>query len=230
MSLEFKFANAKQLVEQTLELDYFCEDAPAIPYLWAPSAATNPLIVVVGENASGKSFFRRCVQAVCNKAQVECIPISMEGRRQVAYNIGLTFVYGDESCDATGINSIRTVLTGIKTCEGRDKPHVIVWDEPDVGLSEGNAASVGKAIADFTRSTPKLTRASIVVTHRKALVTELARERPHYLYLGAVDGPTTVDAWLAQPPIVRSLEDVQNAARERFRAIQKILNRVKAHT
>jgi len=223
----FKWNNAKQLVDETLTLDYFAEDKPAIPFVWKPAKADNPLVVVVGENAGGKSFFRRCLSAVCKETKTEVMPISMEGRRQIAYNIALTFVYGSEDYEATGVNSIRTVLTGIKTCRDRDKAHVIFWDEPDIGLSEGNAASVGKAIADFMADPPKHTKASVVVTHRKALVSELAAANPHYLYLGDADAPGSLEEWLVLPPVVRPLEEVQERALKRFRAIQKVLDRVK---
>jgi hypothetical protein len=227
--MTLKFSNTKQLVERALELDYFQDPDPAIPYVWKPSKADNPLVVVVGENAGGKSFFRRCVNAVCGDKtnKVECIPISMEGRRQVAYNIGLSFVYGSEDWEATGVNSISTVLTGISTCRNRTSAHVIIWDEPDIGLSEGNAASVGKAIADFTREPPTHTKASIVITHRKALVEQLVPIQPHYLFLGDENAPETLAGWLAAPPIVRPLEEVKERSRKRFLAIQKILDEVK---
>ena len=60
--MTLKFSNTKQLVERTLELDYFQDPKPAIPYVWKPGKAGNPLVGVVGENAGGKSFFRRCVR------------------------------------------------------------------------------------------------------------------------------------------------------------------------
>lgn len=225
--MTFKWTNAKQLVAETLTLDYFADDPPAIPYVWKPAKAACPLVVVVGENAGGKSFFRRCVSAVCRETKTEVIPISMEARRTVSYNPQLVFVYGSEEYEATGVNSINTVLMGIKTCQSRETPHVICWDEPDLGLSEGNAASVGRAIADFAQHPPAHTRASIVITHRKALVAELRSAVPHYLYLGDADGPDNLDAWLAAPPVVRPLEEVRDAGRARYKAIQKVLDRVK---
>lgn len=225
--MTFKWTNAKQLVAETLTLDYFTGPAPAIPHVWKPAKASCPLVVVTGENAGGKSFFRRCVSAVCQKTETEIIPISMEARRTISYNPHLVFVYGDERYEATGVNSINTVLMGVKTCRSRETPHVICWDEPDLGLSEGNAASVGRAIAEFTQDPPACTRASIVITHRKALVDELRAVNPHYLYLGADDGPGTLDAWLTAPPVVRPLEEVRDAGRARYKAIQKVLDRVK---
>lgn len=225
-----KFTNARQLVERCLTLRYFQpEDGEpaAIPYRWVPGEGS--LVVVTGENAGGKSFFRRVASSVTRAEEnnMEVIPISMEGRRQVAYNIGLTFVYGDEEHDATGVNSIRTVLTGIKTCEGREKPHVVIWDEPDIGLSEGNAASVGARLAEFAKSCPEHTKAAIVITHRKALVRELLPAKPHYLYLGSEDCPETIEGWVDAAPVIRPLETVLKDAHKRFLGISAILNEIR---
>lgn len=218
------------LIKDSFEFRYFHPEKkgakPAIPFRWVPGKGK--LVVVTGENAGGKSFYRRILTAVAHKNKIESIPISMEGRRQVAYNIGLTFVYGDEQVDATGVNSIRTVLTGISTCKGREKDHMIIWDEPDLGLSEGNAASVGRAIAEFAADTPKLTQAAIVITHRKALVRELLPAKPHYVYLGGEDSPATLAEWVDAPPVIRPLQEVLDGAHKRFQAINKILQEVRA--
>lgn len=109
----------KELVEDVLKYEYFWGDDAAIPYTWVPSEAQTPLVVVTGENASGKSFFRRVVQSYNQHRGVENIHISMEGRRSISSNPLLVFIYGDEEIDATGVNSIKTVLSGIKTCQGR---------------------------------------------------------------------------------------------------------------
>lgn len=221
-----KFTTARQLVDRCLSLRYFQPEngrPPAIPYRWVPGEGS--LVVVTGENAGGKSFFRRVASSVSRAEEndYEAITVSMEGRRQVAYNIGLLFVYGDEEHDATGVNSIRTVLTGISTCKGRERDHVIIWDEPDIGLSEGNAASVGAALAEFAKKPPAKTKAVIVITHRKALVRELLPAKPHYLYLGSEDAPESLEAWVNAPPVVRPLHDVLDDARKRFLGISRIL-------
>lgn len=133
------------LINDALDFRYFHPEGDAkaaIPFRWVPG--TGKLVVVTGENAGGKSFFRRILSHTAKLKKIEPISVSMEGRRNVAYNIGLVFVYGDEEHDATGVNSIRTVTTGISTCRSRESDHMIVWDEPDLGLSEGLRASVGR--------------------------------------------------------------------------------------
>ena len=94
-----KWRSTKGLLETALSLDYFTADddgVTAIPYHHVPGPRSK-LVVVVGDNAGGKSFFRRIIQALCQKAKVECIAISAEGRRQIGHAPWLTFVYGDES-------------------------------------------------------------------------------------------------------------------------------------
>ena len=224
--MSFAFKNAKQLVERVLECAYFHGQRPAIPYVWVPGSKDTPLVVVLGENASGKSFFRRVATEVVRTNKIEAISISMEGRKSMGV-MGV-FVYGSEEWEATGVNSIRTVITGISTCKGRATPHVVVWDEPDLGCSEDAAASVGAALAAFAREPGIHTKAMVVITHRKALVERLAAltPAPHYLFLGSVNGPPTLAAWLVRPPVVRPLEEIQKAGHRRFMAIQSILDKL----
>jgi hypothetical protein len=221
--------NACRLVEEVLigMSAFFGDDAP-IPYIWKPSTDPRAMVVVLGENASGKSFFRKCVSGICSEDKTEIIPLSMAGRRNISYNPVLALVYGDESYSATGMNSIRTVVTGVNTCRERDTPHVIVWDEPDIGASDATAAAMGRHLADFAKDQPALTIAAIVATHRKFLVRELADCSPHYLYLGDSKGPQSLQEWLMLIPPPVTLEEVTNRATLRFAAIQQVMNDAKS--
>jgi hypothetical protein len=221
----FDLQSAQTVTEGLLNgLEYFHGDEPAIPYVWHPGSSQ--LVVVVGENSGGKSFFRRLVQLACHRCEVECMAISMEGRStSVPWN---AFIYGSEQWEATGANSAHTVTAGIKTCQCRSKPHVIFWDEPDLGLSESWAAGAGQAICEFTKDKPEHTRAAFVVTHSKALARQLLPAQPHYLYLGSTDGPPTFEAWVEHQPEPRPLDLLAEASYKRFKAIQAILDGAKA--
>lgn len=241
-TFDWRVSDAKTLVEEALTLDYFhpLEEVPEpdlgqtpIPAYFSPSGSDQKLIVIVGENASGKSFMRRIFSLICRNIKVECIPLSMQGRSD--YFGGLrSMVYGDETTESTGVNSSRTVTTGIKTCAARTSPHVIIWDEPDLGLSENGAAGVGKAIADYMISPNEHTLAAIVITHSKPLVRRLVESylhlNPHYLHLGEDNleaTPKSLNEWLAQGVEMRTLENIQEAGYRRFKLIQQILNKVK---
>lgn len=228
--MSFKFSSPKTLLDRALRLDYFTPDEQgetAIPYHRVDGQGK--LIVVVGDNASGKSFLRRIVQLLCQKNKIECIHLSMEGRRNIGMAPWLTFVYGDEGREATGVNSAGTIITGITTCQGREGKHVIFWDEPDIGLSDDWAAGSGQRICKFTQDSPKHTLAAIVVSHSRALVRELLPAKPFYLHLGveSEQAPPTLDAWLERPIVPRDPEELRGLSRKRFKAIQAILNTVK---
>lgn len=223
---DFSFTDAPSLLSQVLALSYFSPqngDPPAIPVFRRDGSC--PLVLIVGENASGKSFFRRLIKGACSyhPRDIECIDISMEGRGR-SYGGIRGLIYGDEESESTGVNSSNTVTVGIRTCRARSSPHVIFWDEPDLGLSENASAGLGQAIASYMAAPNTHTLAACVVTHSKPLVRELVSLDPHYLYVGDGEAPPTLQAWLELPLIPRSPDDIQEAGRRRFRAIQKILD------
>jgi hypothetical protein len=213
----------------TEELRFFCEgDPPAIPFHWVISKGK--LVVLVGENAAGKSFVRRLVSAMCRDVKIEAIPISMEARSggSMMYGPARAMVYGDEGHFATGVNTSNLVQTGIRTCNGRTESHVIFWDEPDLGLSDNAAAGAGAAIREFASNASQHTRAIFVATHSRYLVRELLPIKPHYLHLGLGDSaPATLEEWTERPVTPVDLEELQKAGHARFKAIQKILEGLK---
>jgi len=218
------FHDPRSLVEEALGLEYFHpnkEGKTPIPAFFQPGEGK--LLVVLGENASGKSFFRRITQSLCQKAEVECMGLSMEGRRSIAHKPWLAMVYGDEMHDSTGYNSASVVTTGIRTCRSRTTAHVIFWDEPDLGLSDNGAAGVGVALQEFLQDPPTSTLAAIVVTHSKSLVQPLVTLKPHYLYLGEGDIPLTVEDWLKSPTAPRHPDEILKKGRERYRLIEGVL-------
>lgn len=157
----------------------------------------NPLTVVVGPNASGKSIFRRLAGEECRKAGVEFISLSMEKRS--GGGVVNAFIYGDESWESTGLLSARTVTTGISTCQSREKDHVIFWDEPDTGMSDEMAAAAGKAILNFVLKKPKRTRAIFVVSHNRYLLRKLAAAKPHFVCLGDPLACSSLEEWVSRP-------------------------------
>jgi len=211
-----------RLMEQVLDLRYFvAEDGqpPPIPLTYVPGAL--PLVVVVGPNAGGKSFFRRVIAALCQKAKAELLAPSMEHRSQGG--MARAFVYGDESWESTGDISSHAILGGIRTAQGRSAPHVVFWDEPDIGLSDGYAAGAGEAIAAFAGALPAATRGVFVVSHRRRLLRPLAALAPHYVHLGAEEAPPSLAAWLAAEEPTLPLDGLRAHAIERFQRIRAVM-------
>jgi len=219
-----------KILEETFQLDYFYDDGGdpvAIPHRWHRGAEDQRLCVIAGENACGKSFFRRVVQAVHGHLKTELIHLSMEGRKSPM----AAMVYGDEGCRSTGENSINTVLGAMSTANSRDKDTAIFWDEPDIGLSDSWCAGVGVRIREYAESAPKHVRGMYVVTHNRTLLRELASVDPHFVWLGeesqGVDRSIPLSEWVELPIKPRyDLEALRDLSRARYRALQAILKRV----
>lgn len=218
------------ILDYTRDLRYFHpEDGEpaAIPLHYVPGKV--PLVLIIGPNAGGKSFLRRIVGQVCRmvKPRIEFMGVSMEfrtGQGAHAGNTARAFVFGDEGWESTGAISAQTVTVGIKTCLERTTPHVVFWDEPDIGLSEGYSRGVGQAIAKLARAATAHTVGVFVVTHSKPLVREMVALEPHYMHVGSETAPPTLQAWLDTEAEALDIDTLKDASHVRFQRIQKILN------
>lgn len=216
----------ERLVKFILSLDYFQGDKPAIPYVWAKGKSR--LFLVLGENGGGKSFFRRLINTGVHKKTrtKEVISLSMQGRTG-AYMKSL--IYGCENYEATGANTAHTIKMAIKTCRSRNESHVLYWDEPDIGLSEGATIGVGREIAKFIGKLPENTQGVFVTTHSRELVRQLVGLEPHYIHLGtsADKAPPTLQAWLERKVRPITPKQIQDRSHARFQAIKKILDEIR---
>lgn len=181
-----------------------------------------PLIVVTGDNASGKSLVRRIITMTHQKGNAECIHLSQQGRS--TGGIIRAFVYGAEDEESTGYNSAGVVLKAIKTSHGRKEKHSIFFDEPDIGLSDNYAAAVGIKIREFVLNPPKHLFAVFVVSHRKVLIEQLVSCDPWQLRMG--DSPP-LSQWLNAPVVPGDLEKLRELGIERWRRIQAYLRNLK---
>lgn len=225
----------KHIIEKLLDLRYFTSlstkqwneepnpEAAITLQISGPRDAR--LVVIVGENASGKSFVRRVVQGVhAQEKRTEVINISMEARRTVAYNPMLAFVYGDESWESTGDNSSQTILGAMKTSAAREEEHSIFWDEPDLGLSDGWAACAGREIARFMKKPPEHLLGAYIVTHSKPLASELVKSNPIFIFVGETPRVESLQDWLARPaPVYESLAELGEIGHKRFLALEKLV-------
>ena len=190
---------------------------------WQKGAAD--FAVIVGPNASGKSVFRRLVSMKARDQEAESIHLSMEGRTDTTTGVVRAFLYGDEHDSSTGHLSANLVIGGISTALGRDSPHVIFWDEPDVGLSDEYAAGAAQAIVKFVKEKKEHTKAVFVVTHRRSMVLELAKANPHVVLFGGEHA--TLHAWLTRAVVARPIEKLPNDGHATFTAILTRLDKAK---
>ena len=230
MAKTYSTNSIREFMTDVLSLQFFQPNAkhnntPAIDtYLHEGEC---PLITVIGDNACGKSILRRCVASALNKMDHERIHISQQGRSSGEGRIQRLFVYGSEEEDSTGFNSVKSVLTAIKTSKARTTKHTIFFDEPDIGLSDNNAAGVGVAIREFIQNKPEHLFAVFVVSHNKHLMAELNKCSPWNLRMG--DAPPLAE-WLVQPVVpadITQLPKIGHARYDRIEEVFKIMNEMR---
>jgi hypothetical protein len=188
------------------------------------------VLVITGENASGKSLFRRAYTFYISKIthsdeNIEIIPLSMEAR--AAGGIRRLFLYGgSEEEDATGALTAKNIRSGWTTSRERETPHIIIWDEPEIGLSEESQLSIARFIQKQCEEWPTHLLGVIFMTHSRILVQELMKiEGSAFLNLGGEH--ITADSWLTREIVPRDIEDVIKANRTNNFMVSKILRDIK---
>lgn len=235
-----KRINVTGLITDTLKTDLFVpskaiDGRTAIPSIYTPSQGESKLVLVLGENAGGKSLFRRLIRVMTDKGGDghkkgphpvgEMVALSMQSR--TASGSLSSMIYGSESYHSTGGNSAHTVTMGIKTVSEREHTTILYWDEPDVGMSGSTAAGAGVVIRDFIGRDPApLLQAVFLTSHSPALVRQLVGCNPHYVFLGDAEGPRTVEEWVAQQndPHPVTPEQLKEMSHKRFKDILAVLN------
>lgn len=203
------------------EVDYFGSDGP-VP---AEVEYGHPkFALVTGENASGKSFVVRGLGEKLRDRHpnLEILAVTMSLRSQGGFSRALLF--GDEQRDSSGRISIKAVLAGLHACRDRQDDHVLVLDEPDIGLAESYAGALGTYLAAFVEDMPIRTLGLVVVTHSRPLVREVIAAEPASIRVGEDRRP--LEQWLREGPLPRGLEDIEALA-ERSAATTRGITRVR---
>jgi hypothetical protein len=177
------------------------------------------LLVVTGENATGKSLVRRALTKFARQDGLQVVDISPEGKTRGG--VASMMIYGSECDRSTGTNSARTIQKALLTARSREDHHILILDEPDAGLSDEYAAGAGIEIAAFCADCPAATKLVVIVTHRRSLVAELARISPSQLCLG---GCPPMREWLSRPHSPKTLDHLLAADREMSSAVTTARN------
>lgn len=193
----------------------------ALPYSWIPRASR--FVLVLGDNASGKSVLRRLVRDVAAARKLTVLSASMEARGYIS----AVHEYGLEGSESTGMISARRVRTLLQQSKRAPGPHVLLLDEPDLGMSDGLAAGVGMLLAE-TYANGQIPRCAgiLVTTHNRAMVREILRHvDPNVVWFGPNAETFDVHEWLARVEPPRTIDDVIRAASATSNRVGAILRR-----
>jgi AAA15 family ATPase/GTPase len=186
------------------------------------------ILVVTGQNASGKSFFRRMWRVGFDKKKIDkksvsVLSISQESRSSSF--LGHCFMYGDESWEATGLityNSVSGSLYNIIENKSWKGTYILVLDEPEIGMSQELQLTTARHILKKVDSWSDKLVGIVVTTHSPVFVKELmTHEDAQFFNIGYEY--KTADEWLNREIKELDLENLQKTALEKFREIRKLI-------
>ena len=201
---------------------------PDCPFSYHLEAGDARVVVLAGDNASGKSLLAQAVAACAYKHhQIEPMVASMATR--AGGGMGAAMVYGSEGHSATNILSVAAARTALTSIPGRLKFHhaaLAILDEPDIGLSEGYAQAFGQVLAEHIKALPDANWAVLLITHSRPLVRSLVEHlgvRPTFVHAGP---KSTLEHWLTHVPqhSVEELLSLQEQGHVRFRQVRGLMD------
>ena len=214
--------------EEFVELEDFKEKAREIIPSLLEVGARRDVIVVTGENASGKSLAFMIMNqlgrnyAKQDEVDLEVMDIGM-GRRTRS-GIERAFIFGDENTDSTGNISLKVMQTAIANSRKRERCHYLMLDEPDIGVGEGYHNAIGRYLADYAGEMANKCLGLVVATHSRRITERLLEAGASSLRLGGDLRP--VRDWIRDGDIEKSVEDLiglKDVSLERFRAVAAML-------
>lgn len=192
------------------------------------------VLLIAGDNASGKSLMIRVLASCLNRDNVEPLQVSMKYRTQSGMH--RAFMYGalGDGEDSTGNVSLIAIRGALKTAEERESPTWVMLDEPDTGLADGYCSAMGAYLANFGNRLPlNQCQGLSVVTHSRKLVSSMLfslDKKPHFLCFADYVGDDLMQTWL-EDERDRSIEDLLAlgaTSLSKFRSINAVFKSVPA--
>lgn len=198
------------------------------------------IALVVGDNASGKSFFVDNVRHMATDISKEVSTVSISIRERTGSGLddmaGMRrlMMFGDESEQSTGATSAGMIRKGFSNVKSRledGKKVILVLDEPELGLAETFHRAVGELISQEVKALPSESEFSVlVVSHSRKLAD------------GIFDGldakPTTVtmgnhgdfEQWRLQSEdkTLEELLSLPQQGRENFRKVSGVFDSIRS--
>lgn len=197
------------------------------------------IVLVVGDNASGKSFFVDNVRRIAKDISEDVSTVSISIRERTGSGLddmaGLrrSMMFGNESEQSTGATSAGMIKKGFSNVLSRleeGKKVILVLDEPELGLAETFHRAVGELIAQEVKALHSESEFSVlVVSHSRKLADGL--------FDGLDANPTTVtmgnhgdfEQWRLQSEdkTLEELLSLPQQGRENFRKVSGVFDSIR---
>lgn len=188
------------------------------------------LVVIAGENASGKSLFFRILAQRVRAAGPTAVTISIRERTGAGSFDGAqmrrVFMFGDEAEQSTGATSVKSIVAAFRSNLDRSEGSVLGLDEPELGLSDGYSRALGEMIGTETTTLPAACSGVVVVTHSRPMVEAMVDafgSTPTFVRCGG--GRADLGEW-SDSVEVRSVDDLLElpaVGLDRWRATGRLL-------
>lgn len=188
------------------------------------------LAVVFGDNATGKSLLLSMMLGHTGSWEstgVETFSVSM--RMRTSQGMGAGLMYGSERHSSTGATSLRAVTATLYNAKERPHPVWLMFDEPDIGLSDKYAAAMGAYLAQEVNNLPEHIRGVSVISHSRPLLRQLLAgldKAPHEVAMGV---KRSLDEYLAAdneaPASIEELFQLKEHATETRHLVRELLGK-----
>lgn len=193
------------------------------------------LLLIVGENASGKSLAFRLISQLLGENTIEAMTLSVRERTGGGtFEMGRmrqAMIYGREEVNSTGATSVRVVETGFRNLHTREIPSVLALDEPEIGLSGSYSRALGTYIGQEAAKQKGNACGVMVVTHSPGLVEGLVQglgATPSFMSVAPRTDELAygVEDWLdsGNEKTIEDLKALGKVSHERYLAMQAVLN------
>lgn len=205
------------------------------PFSFHLAEGVGNVVVIVGENASGKSVMFKTLAQSLRPHGITGITLSIRERTSGDDGgVRRAMMFGQEAQMSTGHVSVGVIERGFRNARNwaeQGNPNVLMLDEPELGLSDGYAGALGEFLAQEAQTLPENAHGLVVVTHSRSLVQRLCAAlptRPHLIVMG--DTPLTLEQWWGEPELrsvadLKALQERGRDARSRWTSVQNDVGR-----
>ncbi len=178
------------------------------------------VVIFVGQNGAGKSMVRRMLKVGAQERNIAIYDFSQE--RRCSGDLGTAMIYGDETWQSTGFISLSTLQRAFKQKPGKD--FLLVWDEPEIGLSEESLLGMVEALKEQLENPPKRLLGCIFMTHSRLFVREL-QDYPGLAFVDLDGQYKTAKEWSNRKVKAADIQETLDYGFARFRTLTKMLKK-----